>query len=285
MKQIISNNPCNKDGIFTFAAGDYQHLRTVRRVKIGDMLVVCDNNGSVFNTTICGIDDKARIIKAQIANNGNGCTQKNNLTLTGDNKICIVNNFVNYYLFQCVTKPQTFEIITQKATECGVLQIVPVISEYTQNQNVNSLHSINKIKRLDKIIKESRQQSGSNILTTVTDFINICDVNKVINEKCSNECLKIVLWERSDNTLGIKRLLEKIRTTFLQNTTDTNTNFIKHFDCAILIGSEGGLSQSEVDLLVSGGFYPLHFNTNILRAQTAVTYTLGAIQNIIEIAV
>ena len=48
---------------------------------------------------------------------------------------------------------------------------------------------------------------------------------------------------------------------------------------AVVVGSEGGISPEEVELLKAGGFIPVHLKTNILRCETAALYGIAVVQN------
>jgi 16S rRNA (uracil1498-N3)-methyltransferase len=48
-----------------------------------------------------------------------------------------------------------------------------------------------------------------------------------------------------------------------------------------VVGSEGGFSEKEVDLLVAGGFYPVLLKTNILRAETAAVVSVALTQQLL----
>ncbi|MDE7139967.1 MAG: RsmE family RNA methyltransferase, partial [Treponemataceae bacterium] len=48
---------------------------------------------------------------------------------------------------------------------------------------------------------------------------------------------------------------------------------------ALAVGAEGGISPQEIAQLCAGGFVPIHFETNILRCETAALYGIAALQN------
>ncbi|MBP7479816.1 MAG: RNA methyltransferase, partial [Spirochaetaceae bacterium] len=47
----------------------------------------------------------------------------------------------------------------------------------------------------------------------------------------------------------------------------------------LAVGCEGGFSKKEMEMLDEAGFKHLHFNTNVLRAETAALYGIAVIQN------
>jgi 16S rRNA (uracil1498-N3)-methyltransferase len=72
----------------------------------------------------------------------------------------------------------------------------------------------------------------------------------------------VVLWECCEQTKTVHEVLSK--------------SDIKKV--AIVIGSEGGISPSEIQELSLNGFIPIHFDTNILRCETAALYGIAAVQ-------
>ncbi|HDQ13929.1 MAG TPA: RsmE family RNA methyltransferase [Sediminispirochaeta sp.] len=48
----------------------------------------------------------------------------------------------------------------------------------------------------------------------------------------------------------------------------------------LCIGPEGGFSKGETEYLRQQGFSPVHLHTNVLRAETAAVYAIGAVQTI-----
>ena len=50
---------------------------------------------------------------------------------------------------------------------------------------------------------------------------------------------------------------------------------------ALFIGPEGGFSPAEVELLNSFECRPVYLHTNVLRAETAAIYAIGAVQTIV----
>jgi 16S rRNA (uracil1498-N3)-methyltransferase len=48
--------------------------------------------------------------------------------------------------------------------------------------------------------------------------------------------------------------------------------------CAIAVGTEGGMSDDEIQLFIDVGFARVHFATNILRVDTAALYGMAALQ-------
>ena len=50
---------------------------------------------------------------------------------------------------------------------------------------------------------------------------------------------------------------------------------------AFAVGCEGGISPKELEILKQNEFNPIHFRTNILRAETATLYSFAVLQSAI----
>ncbi len=295
MRQFILENQTVKSGLVTLEGKDFRYLRQVLRVKIGDMVNLRLPEGSLQNSTVVKIDDKAKKISLQFCAN---FSAENSVT-RGVQSSEIEGKFpdIEYWLFQFIPRPQKLEQIVRQATECGIAKIVPVIGEYSEKSSIYALEG-NKKDRLERIIKEARQQSGSPVDTcilppqTLQEAIenwNNSPCNSCKNENCvsgtyadadcrtddcendgsqNNEKIAFVLSERDDCSDNLKKILAE------------NPNPKK---IAIAVGSEGGISPEEVALLQEKGlFYPIHFTVNILRCETAALYGIAAVQSAIN---
>ena len=264
MRQLIINKNPDKKGLVLIESKDYRYLRQVLRVKTGDMVNLRLPDGSLQNSTVCKIDDSSRIITLQIcANNDVIASEARQST-----------NEIQFSLFQFIPKPQKLELIVRQATECGVKNIIPVISEYTQKGNIEALKG-SKLERLQKIVREARQQSGSPTDTRVFEPVTVEEAvelwNKMKEEAGGREkAAGFVLSERS--TPG-ERPFDRLR---------DHSNPAFNSVC-IFCGNEGGISPDELELLIKKALLcPVHFSVNILRCETAALYGIAAIQTAIS---
>ena len=178
MRQFIVENKQIRDGLIQLEGKDYRYLRQVLRVRAGDMISVRLPDGSLNNATVAKIDEAGRRITLQLcAGTGETITrgvQAAELSgVTGaDGSDASGMGGVEYWLFQFLPRPQKFEQIVRQATECGVSVIVPVTGEYTEKSSAEALLGSKK-ERLERIIKEARQQSGSPVDTKVLEPVSL----------------------------------------------------------------------------------------------------------------
>ena len=259
MRQLIIEKNLDKNGLVHIDGKDFHYLRQVLRVKAGDMVKLRLPDGTLENTTVCKIDDKSKIITLQV------CDAPDVIARSEATKQS--TNEINFSLFQFIPKPQKLELIVRQATECGVKNIIPVISEYAQKGNVEALMG-GKKERLERIIREARQQSGSPVDTVIFDPVTVEQA--------------VELWNKMKEEAG---------------ETDASAGFVLSERAvpepverpskgpkavAIFCGNEGGISPDELELLTKKALlYPVHFSVNILRCETAALYGIAAIQSAI----
>ncbi len=267
MRQFIVEKGQEKDGLIKLDGKDYRYLRQVLRVRAGDMISVRLADGSLNNATVAKIDEERRQITLQLCaacGAGKGDQTEKSITRGVQAAEAGCTAGIEYWLFQFLPRPQKFELIVRQATECGVAVIVPVIGEYTEKSSAQAISGA-KRERLERIIKEARQQSGSPVATRVTEPLSL---EKAV-ELWSGD-VAFVLSERDDCSGNLKAGVQAAG----------GAEKIKR--AAIAVGSEGGISPDEVKLLEEKGlFVPIHFDVNILRCETAALYGIAAVQTMI----
>lgn len=288
MRQFIVEKNQIKNGLIILEGKDYRYFRQVLRVRAGDMVSVRLPDGGLKNATVALVDEATRRVTLQICAD-TGIKSEKTITrgvqaeeiaagaggMTGNKGL----KTVEYWLFQFIPKPQKFELIVRQATECGVSVIVPVIGEFSEKGSAQALSGA-KRERLERIIKEARQQSGSPVNTRVTEPVSLekaIELWRAVDEPAVPESgrrvettgsLAFVLSERDDCTGNLRAAVQKAG----------GSEKIKKV--AVAVGSEGGISPNEVKFLEEKGlFEPIHFAVNILRCETAALYGIAAVQS------
>ncbi len=258
MRQYVSNKSFGDDGLLEIIGKDFRYLRNVLRMRAGDMVSVRLPDGSFSNSTVCVVDDRAKKIVLQI------CADTEFGQSGGENQ-SDYSARTEIWLFMFVPKAQKAELIVRQAAECGVSRIIPVQSDYSAagagKINFNS-------ERFERIIKEARQQSGSPVSTELGCCVPLEKAVELWKERVQgNEgnCFSCVMYERNEKSRTMKKAFEGRK---------------EPFDAAcIACGSEGGISPGEIDFLEKSGFSVIHFDTNILRCETASLYGIAVLQS------
>lgn len=264
MRQFISESNPDKNGYLVLSGKDFKYFRQVLRVRTGDMVSVRLPDGMLQNMTVCETDDRQKKLTLQIcASTEIEVTDKE---LTRGVKASEINKILKteYWLFQFLPKIQKFEQIVKQAVECGVSAIVPVIGDYTEKSSIAAMDNATKLERLNKIIREARQQSGSPVDTKLYMPVKIEEACHMWKERIIDENAQgFVLYERNEKSRTMHSVLAG-----------------RQIDvAAVVCGSEGGLSVEEINRLTQDDlFVPCHFEGNILRCETAALYGMAALQ-------
>ena len=279
MRQFVSAVAPNSKGLLEITGKDFHYLRKVLRLSPGDMISLSLPGGVLQDATICKVDDGAKKIELQICDSqglnrdGQDCPQAQNARAARTRLV----------LLQFIPKPQKMELIVRQAVECGVAAIVPVIGEYTQAGFDKALQ---KPGRFEKIIREARQQSGSQVETQIFPPCKLPAALGLI-DKNEPAALRLFLYERTEGTLPLSAALfgqeqdcSKAQEAAAASIGPAKSRAPK--SCVYAVGCEGGISPGECEALVSRGFKAVHFNTNILRCETASLYAAAAIQSALD---
>lgn len=213
---------------------DKRHIINVMRMNVGDMFKIVYER-RVYTcelTEISKKDLKYKIIDEQLEDD------------VKDYKVILACSLI---------KEQKMDYLLQKATELGVDEIIPVISERTIVK-INDKKE-NKMNRWCKILKEASEQSHRSFIPKIHDITSLKDLVNV------NADLKIVC-----NTNELSKNIKKV----LQDNKKSGT-------IVIVVGPEGGLSDFEVEYLVKNSFISTTLGSNILRAETVPLFMLSVI--------
>ncbi|QIE02105.1 16S rRNA (uracil(1498)-N(3))-methyltransferase [Buchnera aphidicola] len=160
---------------------------------------------------------------------------------------------IHIHLGQVISKnDKKMDFTIQKAIEMGVNIITPLLSEtyYLKNKNLNITH---KIQRWKKIAISTCQQCKRNIIPEIRYPINI-------HSWCQepNNHTKIIFHPKSSMTI---------------HELDNPMKYIR-----IIIGSEKGFLQNEIQKIIQYGFTAIRLGPRILRTETAALVAITALQ-------
>lgn len=162
-------------------------------------------------------------------------------------------------LYQGLPKGDKMELIVQKCVELGVSEIVPVAAERSVVR-VKPGEFGGKQTRYQRVAYEAAKQCGRGRVPRVAELTDFKSANME-----QHDLIIIAYEDEKGNTL--KSMLKKN---------------IKAEDIAIVIGPEGGLERSEVDMLVEKGGVPVTLGPRILRTETAGMAAIAMIMYEVE---
>ncbi len=217
----------------TLTADAARQLARVLRARPGENIIVLDDTGREYAVTLDSVS--VRQASGVITDRYAG---------EGETRLAIT-------LYQGLMKADRFEYVLQKGTELGISRFVPIISERTVARNVISA---NRLDRWCKIMREAAEQSGRCKLPIIGDTLAFTDACDTI---AANGRPAIIGWELERDT-GIRTTLLRIKPEIEQAQS-----------ISIVIGSEGGLTDAEVQLAVRSGIEPVSMGRRVFRAETA----------------
>ncbi len=208
-----------------------RYLTRVLRCRAGDPVFLYDDKGNSYSSVITAVT--AREVSAELIEKMDFHTESP-LRVT---------------LLQGLLKGEKMDLVIQKATELGVKEIVPVITERSQ------VRETRKMARWIKIAEEASRQAGRNLVPIIRQTTEFDEIGKVPLPE------GIIFWEQGgaglDDTLKIFRDRESI---------------------SLFAGPEGGFSQAEIEAASEKGFVRATLGGRILRAETAAIAAVAITQ-------
>lgn len=235
---FISTGDINQDIITVSDSENFHHIARVMRAKIGETLLLVDENATQYKVLIKNIDSKS--ITTKVVE-----TSKANHSIDLD-----------ISLAQCVLKTDAQNLVIQKATELGVKKIIPVLSD---NSLIKTSVVDSKISKWQKIANEAVKQCERTDFPVIEERTTL---EKILMD--SSFDIKIACVERSQS-MTLKSCLREIFPA-------GNKKIV------VIIGPEGGFSAKELEFLnKSQNVYKVGLGKLILRAETAVVAALSNI--------
>lgn len=159
---------------------------------------------------------------------------------------------MNLTLGMSLIKKDKFELVLQKATELGVKAILPIKAD---NSIVKINDFSNKYDRYISIVKEASEQCERTVLPEIEEPLTLKEIDY------NSYDLIIVAYAREDTENRLSDII---------NVTNKDKNVL------LIIGPEGGLSDSEVEYLKTKSVIFKSLGNTILRAETAAIYIISA---------
>ncbi|KNY26791.1 16S rRNA (uracil(1498)-N(3))-methyltransferase [Pseudobacteroides cellulosolvens] len=222
----------------TISGEDFNHIKNVLRLRQGDSLVISDGNCTDYDVVIDSYESSYVVTRIV------GKYKNNN------------ESDIDITLFQGIPKSDKMDMIIQKSVEMGVKRIVPVLTERTVVKINSEKDSKNKITRWQRIAQEASKQCNRGIMPTVENPVTFYEAVA----KLKRADLSLIPYEKESGN--------KLKSVIKGNDAKT---------ISVMIGPEGGFSNSEVDLAVENGFVPVTLGPRILRTETAGLSVLSII--------
>jgi 16S rRNA (uracil1498-N3)-methyltransferase len=227
-----------EDEMVTIADPLFSHLSKSLRTRPGDPLILNDERGCRYHTTILQVT--RHLIHSKILS-----IQELSPSSTP-----------SITLAQALLKGEKMGWVIQKATELGVHTVAPLITERVIPR-VSPTHAASYQERLARIALEAAQQSER---WNVPTILPIQMFQKFLQRE--NEGLKIMLAERQ----------ERVSLSKIPLPTEIQDGI------TVVIGPEGGWTQEELQAAQSRNYSFATLGQGILRAETASLASLAILQ-------
>lgn len=162
---------------------------------------------------------------------------------------------LNITIFQGIPKGQKMDLISQKCVELGVNRIVPMI---TERVIPDYSKEFKKIDRLRRIILEASKQAKRSRIMEIDEPKDIKDLD------FESYDLILVPYENAEET-GIKAYTDLIS---------------EAVSIAVVVGSEGGFEEYEIEELKKKGAKIVTLGRRILRTETCALTVVSILQYI-----
>ena len=242
MQQYFLNEELNINSTYELSKDDSNHIVRIMRKQKNDKVYVVFNKEIKYICTIVDNNvDKVLVTPYEQVDGSNELSTKITVAIPP-------------------LKNDKIEYLIQKLTELGVSNILLFNSE----RNIAKIKKDkldSKLNRWSKIVKEAAEQSKRNLIPDITYVDSLRDLI-IFSEKYNH---KVVAYEKesvNEDNINLKNLLH------------SNLN---NKDVIAVFGSEGGLSENEINILTENNFDVIGLGKRILRAETAPLYFVSCV--------
>ncbi len=218
-----------------------EHLLRVLRLSEGAPLLLCNGDGMDYRATLGEIGKRgarAQILEA-LPNHA-----ESPLRIT---------------LAQALARGEKMDWVIQKATELGVAQIQPIVTERTEVR-LDAERASRRLAHWQAVATAACEQSGRARVPTVFEPLTLAAYAAGVDA----DAIRLALDPDGD------ALSNALNGGALQNTTPIH----------IVVGPEGGLSERDHAQLRAAGFSGVRLGPRILRTETAGLAAIASLQTL-----
>ena len=235
---------CEADGKILIDGENAHHISRSLRMAVGDKITLCDPGVCEYDCVLDAFTDNT--VSARIM-------EKKPLTTEPPFRVCI---------YQALPKGDKLDTIIQKSVECGASAIRTFESEFCIAKEKPDAEQ-RKLERRRKIAVEAAKQSGRGMIPEVLPTVSF----KEAIELASKADIPIFCYE-GEGTESLKHNLQNIKEKLSADVCP---------EIAVVIGSEGGFSESEAAYAAEHNMFMTGLGSRILRAETVAGFVLGCL--------
>jgi len=244
-KCFLIDSPPLATGLVVLGPEVAHHVRTVLRLRPGDRIELRDGRGHAWDGLL--VEAGGREVRVAVQPKLPGAVESP-LRLT---------------LALALARADRMELALRQATEMGVHRFIAFPAERS-DYRLSGLQGAKRKERWGRIACEALCQCGR---TNLPDLQLCADLGEFLAVPCARVAaaaggLKLLAREDGERA-GLMALFERYRACR---------------EVLVVVGPEGGWSQSEGERLQEAGFQPVHLGPRILRLETAAVALLAAVQ-------
>lgn len=228
-----------RDSVIELPATSAEHLVRVLRMQVGQSLTVFNGDGRDHAAEIVRIDKRG--VAVRVTSAGVEVAVESPLRIT---------------LAQGIARGEKMDWIVQKATELGVYEIVPVVTERTEVK-LDAERAQRRVTHWQAVVTSACEQSGRAVVPVVAPPVKLADW-----------CARL-----GDDT-GLRLSLDP------QSKLSPRKLELAERSATLIVGPEGGLAKNDLALLAQAGFRGMRLGPRILRTETAGIAAITALQTL-----
>lgn len=213
-----------------------EHLARVLRLERGHPIILFNGNGRDYRAEISQLAKRA--VSARVLDDGQAVDRESPLRLI---------------LAQGVARGEKMDFVLQKATELGVVHIVPLITGRTEVK-LDAERTARRLAHWNAVIAGACEQSGRSTLPTLEEPVRLAQWASTLD---ASSGLRLALDPAGEMVPG---------------------NLPAFATATLVVGPEGGLSEQDLNVLDQADFRGLRLGPRILRTETAGLAAITALQ-------
>jgi 16S rRNA (uracil1498-N3)-methyltransferase len=222
-----------------------KHLRDVLRLKPGEEVFVFDGTGKEFK---CAIENARR--------------DTAHLNVLAEVSPARPESPLQLSLAVALLKSDKFDLVVQKATELGVVRLVPVMTKLADVRLRDASDAEKRLARWRRIALEAAKQSGRALVPEITAPISFDELMR----QASASQMNVMFSERGGQALA---------SLTQDSAVPPSSNSI-----TALVGSEGGWTEAELEAAGNAGWLVVTLGGRTMRAETAAIAVTTLLQHL-----
>ena len=215
---------------------DAAHIARSLRMKEGERVTVCDMARTEYD---CVISSVGETVTADVVSERMSASEPP----------------YKATLYQALIKGDKFDTVVQKAVECGVCRVVPVLTDRCVVR-LDKKECRKKCARWQRIADEAAKQCGRGALVAVEDMMTY---KEALADAAKDE-LSLFCYE-GEETVSLRDAIAGKRPATV----------------SFFIGPEGGFTNAEAAAASSAGVTHVTLGRRILRTETASSFVLACL--------